>query len=80
MEMKAIVQRPIVSEELAALREIDVLNAELRARNELRLAEVKIAMGTKYLLHPANAPKRNAHHNVLDRVSEKNDYHSAQQN
>lgn len=71
MEMIAVHPRPIVSEELTALKLIDDVNAELRARNEIRLAEVKAAMGTKYLLHPDNAPKKNAHHNVLDKKESK---------
>ena len=31
---------------------------EIRARNEARVAIAKASMGTKWVLHPANAPKK----------------------
>ena len=40
---------------MTALKAIDVANSELIQRNAERLKQAKEAMGTKYLLHPANA-------------------------
>jgi len=31
---------------------------EIRARNEIRVAEAKAALGTKWVLHPSNSPKK----------------------
>lgn len=56
----------LISDEMLALRAIDQRNAELRARNEMRLAQVKINMGEKYVLHPANAPRKNNYRTVLN--------------
>ena len=56
----------LVSDEMVALRAIDQRNAELRARNEMRLAELKQSMGEKYVLHPANAPQKNNYRAVLN--------------
>ena len=56
----------LVSDELLALRAIDAVNADLRARNEARLAAFKVSMGEKYVLHPANAPQKNNYRAVLN--------------
>ena len=56
----------LVSDELLALRAIDAVNAELRARNEARLAAFKVSMGEKYVLHPANSPQKNKYRTVLN--------------
>lgn len=56
----------LVSDEILALRAIDQRNAELRARNEARLAAFKVSMGEKYVLHPANAPRKNNYRTVLN--------------
>lgn len=77
MKLQEVKRRPILSSEFLALRALDDMNAELRARNEVRLAEAKIALGTKYLLHPANSPQRTEYRNVLDkRESHTNDLHT----
>lgn len=67
MQLQAITSRPILANELLALRAIDAVNAELRARNEARIAEAKAALGKKYLLHPDNSPQKIAHRAVLDK-------------
>lgn len=67
MQLQAVNPRPIVADELLALRAIDAANAELRARNEARLIEAKIALGEKYVLHPCHSPLKMAHRNVLDK-------------
>lgn len=56
----------LVSDEMLALRAIDQRNADLRARNEMRLAQVKTNMGEKYVLHPANAPRKTNYRAVLN--------------
>lgn len=56
----------LVSDEMLALRAIDQRNADLRARNEARLAVFKVSMGEKYVLHPANAPQKNNYRTVLN--------------
>ena len=56
----------LISDEMLALRAIDQRNAELRARNEMRLAQVKLNMGEKYVLHPTNAPRKNNYRTVLN--------------
>jgi hypothetical protein len=43
---------------MTALKAIDAVNTELRQRNDVRLAEAKLALGKKYLLHPENAMSR----------------------
>ncbi len=66
MDLKQVYRsRPIMADELHALRTVDELNADLRARNEARVAAIKVSMGAKYLLHPDNAPKKVAHKGVL---------------
>ena len=66
MDLKPVIRsRPIMADELHALRAIDVANSELRGRNEARVAAIKVSMGAKYLLHPDNAPKKVAHKGVL---------------
>ena len=55
----------LTSDELDALKTVDQLNAELRGRNAARLVEAKAAMGAKYVLHPANSPKKTAYQAVL---------------
>lgn len=47
----------LTSDQLNALREIDNVNADLRARNLVRLAAAKEALGEKYILHPVHSPK-----------------------
>jgi hypothetical protein len=58
-------QPKLTSDQLDALKAIDARNAELRARNEQRLADMKAWLGTKYVLHPANSPKRQEYRTVL---------------
>lgn len=58
----------VKSDELVALEAIDAKNAELRARNAERLAAAKLAMGEKYVLHPAHSPKKNDYKAVLQHV------------
>ena len=70
MEMTKVYAAPMLAEEMIALRAIDAANAELRARNEARLFEFKESMGTKYLLHPDNAPKRQEYVHVLSHKKE----------
>lgn len=66
MELKpVIIQQSIISDCIAGLRAIDEANKELRERNERRVAAVKVRMGRKYLLHPDNAPKKQAYVTVL---------------
>lgn len=48
----------MISVELGALRSVDKATQELRERNEKRIAEMKEMLGTRYVLHPANAPKK----------------------
>jgi hypothetical protein len=60
----------MTSDEMAALREVDRANSELRARNEARLAEFKAAMGSKFLLHSDNAPVKHAYKAVLNHAQE----------
>lgn len=48
----------MISNRLKTFMAIDEQSAELRARNEERLKAAKEAMGTKWLLHPANAMSR----------------------
>lgn len=67
MQLQAVTSRPILADELLALRAIDAVNADLRARNEARVAEAKAALGKKYLLHPDNSPQKIVHRNVLDK-------------
>lgn len=67
MTLQPIHKQPIIASELIALRAIDAVNAELRARNEERLKAVKEAMGERYVLHPANSPKKQSHKGVLDK-------------
>ena len=55
----------MVSDEIVALKCVDAVNADLRARNEQRLYEVKKSMGAKYVLHPDNSPKKNEYKAVL---------------
>ena len=55
----------LTSDEMDALQAIDAKNAELMARNKERLDAVKLAMGTKYVLHPANSPKKQEYKAVL---------------
>ena len=45
----------LTSDEMHALHEIDVVNADLIARNQERLTAAKEALGEKYCMHPANA-------------------------
>lgn len=47
-EIMELIDMKFESEELLALR----------ARNEQRLDAAKTALGTKWVLHPANAPKK----------------------
>ena len=65
MEMTAVPRHNITSSELLALRSLDERNQELRARNEARILEVKAAMGSKWVLHPSNAPAKQANNRVL---------------
>lgn len=65
-----MIEHQLTSDELLALREVDAKNSELRARNEARLAEAKAAMGTKYILHPANSPSKNDYKAVLQHGKE----------
>ena len=67
-ELKISVAHHVKSEELIALGEIDVRNAELRARNAERLVAAKLAMGSKYVLHPANSPVKTEYKAVLQHV------------
>ena len=60
----------LTSDEILALRAIDERNAELRARNAERLALAKAALGTKYVLHPDNAPKRQEYKAVLQHAQD----------
>jgi hypothetical protein len=60
----------LTSDEIFALREVDAKNADLRARNEARLAEVKAAMGSKFLLHSDNAPVKHEYKAVLQHAQE----------
>lgn len=47
-----------LSPKMQTLMAIDAANKELQERNAIRLKEAKEKMGTKYLLHPANAMSR----------------------
>ena len=60
----------IKSDELIALEEIDKANLLLRTRNAERLAAAKLAMGEKYVLHPANSPTKHAYKAVLQHGKE----------
>lgn len=60
----------LTSSEILALREVDAKNAELRARNKERLVAAKAALGTKYLLHPDNAPEKTEYRAVLQHAQE----------
>jgi hypothetical protein len=60
----------MTSSELEALKAIDNATAELRQRNAARLVEAKLAMGTKYVLHPANSPTKHAYKTVLQHGKE----------
>lgn len=55
----------MVSDDMLALYKIDAALRELRERNAIRIAAVKSAMGKKWVLHPANAPKRRRVKTVL---------------
>lgn len=63
-------EHKLTSDEIFALRTIDQRNAELRARNAERLATAKAALGTKYVLHPDNAPKRQGYKAVLSHAQD----------
>lgn len=60
----------MTSDEIVALKSLDACNAELRARNEARITAAKEAMGTKYVLHPANSPSKNTYKAVLQHGKE----------
>ena len=48
----------MVSDEMKALQNTDQKTLELRARNEARVAVIKASMGSKFVLHPDNSPKK----------------------
>lgn len=55
----------MIGEELQALRSIDSATKEIRERNAQRVAEMKEAMGSKFLLHPWNRVKKHKEKRVL---------------
>jgi hypothetical protein len=55
----------MLSTEFKTLRDIDESMSELRERNEARVAALKEQMGRKWVLHPANAPKKQVEQRVL---------------
>lgn len=55
----------MISSELQALRSLDASNTTLAERNAIRVAEAKEKMGTKFVLHKANAPKKVKHKRIL---------------
>lgn len=64
-QFQAVQKRPIMSDELFALRAIDAVNKELMERNAIRIARKKEEMGVKYVLHPSNAPRKQIATRVL---------------
>ncbi len=64
-QMTQVQKRPIMAQELHALRAIDKANAELMERNAIRVAKIKEQMGAKYVLHPANSPLKQTVQRVL---------------
>jgi len=48
----------MVSTEMIIMREIDQETIELRERNQQRAEEAKLKMGKKFVLHPANSPRK----------------------
>lgn len=66
MDVSQVVPRhDITSSGLKALRELDAKNAELRARNEMRIEQFKLSMGKRWVLHTDNAPEKTAYKAVL---------------
>lgn len=65
MSEAQVPQHNLTAPQLQALRELDARNAELRDRNAKRLADFKEMMGTRWVLHPDNAPKKVAYRPVL---------------
>jgi hypothetical protein len=58
----------MISTDFSNLKSVDQATAELRERNEARVAEIKKQMGRKFVLHPDNAPKKTRHKKVLKAV------------
>ena len=55
----------MLSSDFTAMRQLDVATRELQERNAARVAAFKLAMGKKFVLHPANAPKRKRVKSIL---------------
>lgn len=62
---QSVPKRSIMADELKALRAVDSMNKDLMERNAERVAKFKESMGTKYVLHPANAPRKQMEQRVL---------------
>jgi hypothetical protein len=53
------------SDRYQMLHALDQDNLALRARNDVRLAAAKLALGDRYVLHPSHAPVKSAYTPVL---------------